>query len=445
MRRGFIMQTLWRSRLAGRVPTLACLVASTAIGFARVGAQTAPPAPSTARALPTQISDSAFWRMFTDFSEPGGFFRSDNFVSNETSFQYVIPELQRIGGTGGVYLGVAPDQNFTYLVALEPKVAFIVDIRRQNALQHLLYKALIELSADRAEFVSRLFSRPRPPGVDSTSTANALLEAYDPIAPDSALFDATFAAVADRLTRRHGFALSAEDLETIEYVFDAFFTAGPAITYSYPRGQVTVRFPTGMVLRDSAGVWIRIGSDSVRMRGTGRDTAGIATAYRLRPAQISSISSRGMPTYAQLILETDGAGVQHSYLASERNYRILKDLQIRNLVIPLVGDFAGPHALRSVAQYLKEHGSTVTAFYTSNVEQYLFRQRDDWRRFYENVATLPIDENSLFIRSLSNGAGFRPGSPNSRSVQLLSSIAELLRAFEEGRVLAYNDVIQLSK
>src|SRR5690348_2948135 len=77
----------------------------------------APPA-SQATGIPSRLSDSSFWQMVTDFSEPGGYFRSDNFVSNETSFQYVIPELQRTTRPGGVYLGVAPDQNFTYLVAL---------------------------------------------------------------------------------------------------------------------------------------------------------------------------------------------------------------------------------------------------------------------------------------------------------------------------------------
>ena len=96
--------------------------------------------------LPAKLSDSVFWKLVTTTSEPGGFFRSDNFVSNETSYQWVIPELLRTTKTGGVYLGVGPDQNFTYLVALKPKIAFIFDIRRQNMLTHLMYKALIEQS-----------------------------------------------------------------------------------------------------------------------------------------------------------------------------------------------------------------------------------------------------------------------------------------------------------
>src|SRR5947207_13428737 len=96
--------------------------------------------------LPKQLSDRAFWQMIVDFSEPGGFFRSDNLISNETTFQQVIPELKK--QTGGVYVGVGPDQNFTYIAALGPRMAFVIDIRRQNMLLHLMYKAILELSDD---------------------------------------------------------------------------------------------------------------------------------------------------------------------------------------------------------------------------------------------------------------------------------------------------------
>src|SRR5688572_9616099 len=138
--------------------------------------------------VPERVSDEAYWRMVSEFSEPGGFFRSDNFVSNEITFQWVLPELSKTTKTGGVYLGVGPDQNFTYIVAMQPKIAFIVDIRRQNMLHHLLYKALIEMSPDRAEFLSRLFSRPRPAGLDADASSPALFQAYANAVPASAMF-----------------------------------------------------------------------------------------------------------------------------------------------------------------------------------------------------------------------------------------------------------------
>src|SRR5262245_35854814 len=101
------------------------------------------PRPPVADTLPAHLTNEEFWKMVTDFSEPGGYFRSENLLSNESAYQTVIPALRKTLSSGGVYLGVGPEQNFTYIVALEPKMAFVVDIRRQNMLEHLLYKALM--------------------------------------------------------------------------------------------------------------------------------------------------------------------------------------------------------------------------------------------------------------------------------------------------------------
>jgi len=71
-------------------------------------------------------------------------------LSNELAFQYVIPELLEQAKQSRVYMGVGPEQNFTYMWALQSKMGFIIDIRRQNMLTILLHKALFEMSADRA-------------------------------------------------------------------------------------------------------------------------------------------------------------------------------------------------------------------------------------------------------------------------------------------------------
>ena len=353
-----------------------------------------------ATSIPERLGDDVFWRMVSDYSEPGGFFRSDNFVSNEITFQWVLPELGKLTKTGGVYMGVGPDQNFTYIVAMQPKIAFIVDIRRQNMLHHLLYKALLELSADRAEFLSRLFSRPRPSGLDANGGPAALFQAYASAAPDSALFARNVAAVKEQLVTKHKFGLTSDDLRTIEYVYSAFFTAGPDLTYSFT------------------------------MPGRGNSMM---------------FYGRRMPTYAELMMESDGSGTQRSYLASEENYRILRELERNNLIVPLVGDFAGDKAIKAVGQYVRDHGATVTAFYTSNVEQYLF-QSDDWKKFFSNVATLPVDTSSTFIRAVFNFSTQPPptGTPGPRSRTMLAPIAEQVQAFTDGRIQSYWDVIQLS-
>src|SRR5687767_1848559 len=136
------------------VTTSALIVGFTVLAF--VKASWVPPGdpPPLPNSLPTQLSDAEFWQIVENFSEPSGYFQSDNFLSNESGLQDVIPDLRARIKPGGVYLGVGPEQNFTYIQALEPKMAFVLDIRRLNALEHLLYKALFELSATRVEFLS---------------------------------------------------------------------------------------------------------------------------------------------------------------------------------------------------------------------------------------------------------------------------------------------------
>ena len=122
--------------------------------------------------LPARLNDQDFWRLVSESSEADGSFRSDNLLSNELGFQYVVPDLVKTTKPGRVYMGVGPEQNFTYIVATKPAMAFIVDIRRGNLDLQLMYKALFELSSDRAEFVSRLFSKKRPE-LQNTKRRNA--------------------------------------------------------------------------------------------------------------------------------------------------------------------------------------------------------------------------------------------------------------------------------
>jgi hypothetical protein len=152
-------------------------------------------------------------------------------------------------------------------------------------------------------------------------------------------------------------------------------------------------------------------------------------------------SPRGMPSYAELMLATDSGGIARSYLATEANYQMVRSMHARNVIVPVVGNFAGPKTIRAVGQYLKRRGATVTAFYLSNVEQYLFQQGDNWARFYENAETLPLDARSTFIRSVGGGRGLR--GPRLGSV--LSSMQGLLKAYRDGRITAYVDVLQMSR
>jgi len=372
-----------------------------------------------AQRVPTRLADTTFWRLMNEYSEPWGTFRSENFVSNETALQWVIPKLVRRVPPGGVYIGVAPDQNFTLISALRPGIAFIVDIRHQNAVQHLMYKALIETSADRADFLAKLFARAPLTGVDSTSTAGQLFEALARQRPDSARYRANLRAIISRLTDVHRFALSDSERVSLGCVYGAFFAVGPDLTYGYS-SECSNPGPYGYGYGGGPGM------------GRG--------------------GFRG-PTYHAMMTETDSVGVNWSYLGSEKAFRALKDMEERNLIVPLTGNFAGPKALRAVGQWARAHRATVTTFYVSNVEQYLFEQGDEAKRFFENVATLPVDSTSMFVRSFQGGrffptdttVKFTPQSAAGRSMEVYGSIEQTVRAFRAGRITSWGDVLSLNR
>jgi hypothetical protein len=305
---------------------------------------------NAAESLPAQLSDQEFWKLSSESSEPDGTFRSDNLLSNESFFQFVIPPLNAAAKSGRVYMGVGPEQNFTYIAALKPKMVFIVDIRRGNLELQLMYKALFEMSKDRAEFVSKLFARKRPENLGPKSTADEIFSAFSYVQASELLYHENLKAIEEYLTKTHGFPLTDNDLGGIEYVYNNFYRFGPRINY---------------------------GSS-----GSGGFGNGV--------------------TYADLMTATDDSGMARSYLANEENFNVMKSLESKNLLVPVVGNFAGPKAIRAVGKYVKEKEGMVSAFYLSNVEQYL-EMDGIWDDFCRNVAMLPLDESSTFIRSVRGG------------------------------------------
>ncbi len=297
--------------------------------------------------LPTRLSDAEFWSLSTALSEPAGVFRhSENLVSNEDLFAHTIRQLRP---RGGVYIGVGPEQNFSYIARLQPAMAFIIDIRQENRNVHLMYKALFESSADRAEFLSRLFSRHRPDGLDRRTSVRDLFTAYATAKPSGSLYEMNLGLVRERLLDTHRLPLSADDLAAIDFALNAFYSDGLDIHYGRSRAD----------------------------REAG-------------------------PSYRSLMTATDVQGQTRSYLANEDAFTFVKDLHARNLIVPVVGDFGGPSAIKRVGAYIQRQGSTVSAFYGSNVEVYLSKQQ--MTAFCENLRALPTESRTWFIGS----KGVRP-------------------------------------
>lgn len=350
--------------------------------------------PAVPDTLPSQLSDEEFWKIVEEFSEPNGYFRSDNLLSNESGIQDVIPKIKETVRPGGVYIGVGPEQNFTYVLAFQPKISFVVDIRRLNMLEHLLYKAIFELSQDRADFVSYLFSRPRPQGLAQNPTVKKLFDAYEGVQEDKALLERNAKSILSHLVDTHQFILDEKDQDQIRYILSNFFQEGPDLSYTF-----------------------------------------LGSYYQ---------GTLGMPKYRELMENTDGEGHNWGFLATEEQFRRMQDIQRKNLIVPLVGDFAGPRTLRSVGRYMSEHDAMLSVFYTSNVEMYLFQQGDDWEEFYKNVSALPFNSNSRFIR-FAAGRG-RRGSAGFFSMrsQMWSPVRDVIEAVRARKVDDYAGVLGIS-
>jgi hypothetical protein len=333
-------------------------------------------------ATPSRLSDSEFWKLATESSEEDGYFRSDNLLSNETTFQYVIPKVLSIAKPGRVYLGVGPEQNFTYIAALKPSMAFIVDIRHGNFDVQLLYKALFELSKDRVDFAFRLFSRTRPDELKSNASVRELMGALQASNGNRNVYEENLKTIQDQLTKKHNFPLTDGDREGITWALSNYYKFGPGINYG---SSLSAGVPPEVV-------------------GVSNGRGGVNGA-----------------TYESLMTADDGDNKNRSYLATEENFQIMKDLESRNLIVPVVGDFGGTKALRAVAKYLHSVDGKVSAFYVSNVEQFL--QGSLWDNFCRSVRSMPIDETSMFIRS---GRG-NPYTVNSTGGNVQNSSAAVMQ------------------
>lgn len=338
------------------------------------------------------LSDSAFAALVARISEPGGYFDSDNLISNESSYLHVLGAMRRLGVSGGAYVGVGPDQNFSYIAQVHPRIAFIIDIRRDNLLQHLLFKALFEMARNRVEYLALLTGRAVPNDVASWNRRSIadIVEFLEKAPPDPDQYETARSVVRSKL-RRYGIPLTPADLETVGRIHQAFFDAG----------------------------------------------------LELRFTSLGRAPRPYYPTLRSLLLERDLTGKQLSYFATESAFQFVKALEARNLVVPVVGNLAGDHALREIGKVVKERGEKISTLYVSNVEFYLMRE-GTFDTFAATVRTLPRDSRSVIIRSYFGGGfyGSHPQSvPGYFSTQLLQTIDTFASESARGGYATYMDLV----
>lgn len=341
------------------------------------------------------LDEGAFASRIASLSEAGGYFDTDNLISNERSYLQVVPELEaRSQGAGrnGVYLGVGPDQNFSYIARLRPRTAIIIDIRRDNLLLHLLFKALFERARTRVEYLAMLTGRPAPSrwAEWSSKPVEAIVDWVDRAPPLGA---ADVHLLRDRLTdtiRRYGVPLDPMDLETIARFHRRFIAAGLSLQFN---------------------------------------TTGRAPRF-------------SYPTYRDLLLEVDPQGRRCSFVSTEEDFLFVKSLQAKHLIIPVVGDLSGTKALAAIAARLAAEKQQVAVFYVSNVEFYMFGE-GAFARWMANLGRLPHQPGSVIIRSVFPGgrAGMMP-RPGYNSTSTTQSIQALLDGYARGRFRRYADLVR---
>lgn len=320
-------------------------------------------------------------------SEPGGYFDSDNLVTNETSYLHVIGTLRKRGVQGGAYIGVGPDQNFSYIAAIRPNVAFMLDIRRDNMLEHLLFKAAFARARTRAEFLALLTGRPLPNDVEAwrTKALDTLVAHFDSatVTPAS---DAFARAAIDAGIRATGVKLDSTDWSTIHRFHSAFITEGLGIRYE----------------------------------SRGRPGRGF------------------FPSLHDLLLARDVDGSEACYLSRESDFQFVKDLEMRDKIIPVTGNLAGAKAFPALSDWLKAHGETVSALYVSNAEDYVMRD-GIFASYAQTVSSLPRTPKSVIIRSyFGSFRGPHPYNvPGFRSTQLLQPIDAFAGTVSRGGYLDY--------
>ena len=337
-------------------------------------------------------SDTAFADLIERLSETPGYFDSDNIITNEGSYLDVAPQLAKLGVRGGAYLGVGPDQNFSYVAMVRPSIAFMIDIRRDNLLEHLLFKAVFELSQDRMDYLCLLLGKPVPrdaPAWRRKPVADIL--AYLARTPsDSQLVGRTGRLISERIAR-FGVPLDARDASMIDR-YRAEFVAD-----------------------------------------------GLETRY----SSLGRNNRFDYPSFGQLIAETDRTGRQASYLASDDAFQLVRSMEVSNRIIPVTGNVAGDRAMAAIARYIATHGFKVSAFYLSNVEQYLLTRDGGFAAYERNVDALPRDAQSVIIRSYFGrfGRSHPLAVPGHNSTSMIETIDSFVRRYRAGQIATYADLV----
>lgn len=326
--------------------------------------------------------------------EPSNY-QLDCFVTNELAYNDVLVECLPTGTTGA-YVGVGPCQNLTYIGALRPRLAFVVDARIDNLLEHLMFKLLFERAETPAEYLGLLLSRDLGSSHAVGSEPEAVVAAVEkcPVSPE--LFRTNLAWLRTEMSDR--WPLTDLHRNRIDRLYGEFFRRQLDIT--------NVDAETTENLDEIANL---------------RDVISARTSH----------------------------GINLHFLTDAERYAVVRQLQRDDRVIPLLGNLGSGETTDRINELLRAYGESISTFYVSNIEEHVLqRYRIEGDRItarpnpeglltgeagaaYDTMighwARLDTDTDALLIRF------FFPGTYRGRSVGMFPHIESDVRYF--GRFL----------
>ena len=336
-----------------------------------------------------KISPKLYSALIKDMSEPDGYYQYDNWITNERGYLNIINPLLKNNVKGGAYIGVGPNQNFTFIETIKPEIAFIVDIRQQMTMQHLAYKAMFELAETREEFLSLLLSKSIPGDrkLDKNPDVNDIVDLFYKINSDLNMQKNTTLKIIELLDKKYGFELSQKDKKYIRRMMKIFCLANLNITWNTNENN-----------------------------------------YLKKNKHVS---------LAEMLKGTDKSGAQLNIFNSKEKYDYIRKMHLENKIIPITGDFAGDKAFNKISEFLLEKEMTVSALYASSVEWWLFKE-NKFIPWAKNLAKVPITSSSVIIRQIFEGTNGK------HQFKLrLQNINSFMKNYNSGECQCNNDLLYL--
>ena len=250
--------------------------------------------------------------------------RTEYLVSNEVDYPLVGQFVARLNHTSGVYVGVGPEQNYSFIAATTPAAAFIIDYRRENLLLHALFRSLLELADSRSEYLALLLSKPlSESSFPADPTLTNLIVHCDRTASDLDLFQRTLGQIKSRVLEHVG-DVTENDFPVIEQIYRDFRDDGLDLRCRFPQ-----------------------------------------------------YTSRGKlyPTYRDFLMSGAESQLEgRHFLADDAAFNVVKQRYSENRILCVKGDYAGLQALTTVGRFCSHHSLKIGLIYVSSVEYRLMKE-----------------------------------------------------------------------